>query len=113
MIHRESPSLTIKSKKPKTFNILDTSIILSEKNEALKSIEFDDDDFEDIEDIESNSIDTRSTKDKETKIDDNYIIIVSDRNCENNEFILEKNICKLEKHIKKVFKKMKKCKNNF
>ena len=42
--------------------------------------------------------------------DDNYIVIVSDRNCKNNEFVLEKNIHKLEKYIKNVFKKIKKCK---
>ncbi len=78
------------------------------KNNALKSIELDDDD--DIEEINTNSLETRSPQYKETNNDDNYIVIVSDRNCENNEFVLEKNILKLEKHIKNVFKKIKKCK---
>ena len=111
MNYRESPILKIKCQNRKTFNILDSNQILYEKNNALKSIELDDDD--DIEEINTNSLETRSPQYKEINNDDNYIVIVSDRNCENNEFILEKNICKLEKHIKKVFKKMKKCKNNF
>ena len=108
MNYRESPILKMKCQNRKTFNILDSNQILYEKNNALKSIELDDDD--DIEEINTNSLETRSPQYKEINNDDNYIVIVSDRNCKNNEFVLEKNIHKLEKYIKNVFKKIKKCK---
>ena len=108
-----STAYTLKNKaqqiKKKQINIIDSEKILFEKNEALKELELNDDDIYDnlkihVIDDENN---IKSPTQDSTIIKNSNIIIISDRSC-NVHDLIEKNINKLEKHIKKNSEK-----NNF
>ena len=101
-INKRNPSLQIKNIKQKLINVIDSNKILFDKNEALKSFDLDDDFNESFFNGEEYiKIDSESSNDEETGISN--IIIVTD-NSENN-LVLEKNIQRLERHIKKMIQK--------
>ena len=101
-INKRNPSLQIKNIKPKLINVIDSNKILFDKNEALKSFDLDDDFNESFFNGEEYiKIDSESSNDEETGISN--IIIVTD-NSENN-LVLEKNIQRLERYIKKMIQK--------
>jgi hypothetical protein len=103
----------LKNKNSLSFKCFDSEKILIEKDEALKDLELDDDIIdnsnvikknEKILDLENNNqkIKCSIIQGKESIVKNSNIVIISDRNCVNLDSILEKNIYKLEKQIKKV-----------
>ncbi len=103
----------LKNKNSLSFNIFDSEKILFEKNEALKDLELNDDIIDNTNvkikdenkfDLDNNNEKKKSciTQGKESMVKNSDIVIISDRNCINPDSILEKNIYKLEKQIKKV-----------
>jgi hypothetical protein len=103
----------LKNKNSLSFKCFDSEKILIEKDEALKDLELDDDIIDNSNvikknekklDLENNNekIKCSIIQGKESIVKNSNIVIISDRNCVNLDSILEKNIYKLEKQIKKV-----------
>ena len=103
----------LKNKNSLSFKCFDSEKILIEKDEALKDLELDDDIIDNSNvikknekklDLENNNekIKCSIIQGKESIVKNSNIVIISDRNCVNLDSILEKNIHKLEKQIKKV-----------
>ena len=94
----------LKSKSLHNLEEIDIIQLLFEKNEAMKDLDFLDDNEENEEEI----IDLKkykTFKGKEINQVDNgngNIILISERSCQQYDSILEKNISNLEYYIKKV-----------
>ena len=92
----------LKTKSLHKLDEIDINKLLFEKNEAMKDLEFlenDDNDNSVNEQFEIKKY--KILKEKEFNHDNENIIIVSDRSCQGFDSILEKNLVNLESIIKK------------
>ena len=102
---KESSYRTIKDLKTKSLHKLDEidiNKLFFEKNEAMKDLEFLDDDDNDNSENENFDIKKyKIHKEKDINNENDNIIIVSDRNSQAFDSILEKNLVNLESYLKK------------
>ena len=102
---KESCPGTFKDLKNKSLHQLDEidiNKILFEKNEAMKDLEFlDNDDNDNSENEEYEIRKYKIHKDKDVNFDNQNIIIVSERSCQVFDTLLEQNLVNLESYIKK------------
>ena len=100
---KESCPGTFKDLKNKSLHQLDEidiNKILFEKNEAMKDLEFLDNDDNDNSKNEEYEI-KKYKKEKDKNFDNQNIIIVSERSCQVFDTLLEQNLVNLESYIKK------------